>query len=237
MSEDDLLALDHFRNSFGNAYESVVRILVKDLGLDVTGRPAKSTTSIVDKLRRESIRLTQMQDVAGCRILVEDIVGQDALVPRIHSALISLSPKPPLVIDRRKRPSHGYRAVHVVAEVAGRRVEIQVRTRLQHLWAELSEKLADRFGASIKYGNGEPTVLTALTAISGRMALLEKRETELESLSQQITSTQTVHYDARLAELRLQIESRKQKLVELLAGLSDIMLEVQARQEKHDLPD
>jgi ppGpp synthetase/RelA/SpoT-type nucleotidyltranferase len=37
------------------------------------------------------------------------------------------------VIDRREKPSHGYRAVHVIVECGGRMVEIQVRTELQHL--------------------------------------------------------------------------------------------------------
>src|SRR6266704_1936073 len=67
----------------------------------------------------KTIRLTQIQDIAGCRIVTPDI------------------------IDRRDTPSHGYRAVHVIVRHSGKLVEIQVRTALQHLWAELSEKLAD----------------------------------------------------------------------------------------------
>jgi ppGpp synthetase/RelA/SpoT-type nucleotidyltranferase len=34
------------------------------------------------------------------------------------------------VIDRRINPSHGYRAVHIIAKVSGMPIEIQVRTSL-----------------------------------------------------------------------------------------------------------
>jgi len=48
---------------------------------------------------------------------------------------------------------HGYRAVHVIAFPEGVPVEIQVRTLWQHEWAELFEKLADRVGRRIRYGD------------------------------------------------------------------------------------
>jgi putative GTP pyrophosphokinase len=69
ITEDDLRLLDQYRRSFTEAYEFVVGAIRKELSLEPTGRPAKSTTSIADKLRRESIRLTQIQDIAGCRLI------------------------------------------------------------------------------------------------------------------------------------------------------------------------
>ena len=73
ISDDDLRLLDEYRRSFSAAYEFVVGVISKQLGLEPTGRPAKSTTSIAEKLQRESIRLTQIQDIAGCRVVVSDI--------------------------------------------------------------------------------------------------------------------------------------------------------------------
>ena len=58
----------------------------------------------------------------------------------------------PEVDDRREHPSHGYRAVHVIAEVQGKPVEIQVRTRLQDLWAQLCEVISDEIDKDLKYG-------------------------------------------------------------------------------------
>ena len=80
ISEADLRLLDQFRRSFFDAYEKVVGMIRQELALELTGRPAKSTSSIVEKLRRESIRLTQLQDIAGCRLIVPSIVEQDNVV-------------------------------------------------------------------------------------------------------------------------------------------------------------
>ncbi len=75
--DDDLGRLDDYRASFAEAYQEVVAAVRASTQLQPTGRPAKSTTSIIEKLRRETIRLSQMQDIAGCRLVVEDIVAQD----------------------------------------------------------------------------------------------------------------------------------------------------------------
>lgn len=56
------------------------------------------------------------------------------------------------IIDRRSKPSHGYRAVHLVPLVLGLAVEVQVRTRLQDLWAQAFERVADKAGRGIRYG-------------------------------------------------------------------------------------
>src|SRR6266508_2594535 len=80
----DVLMLDDYRRSFNNAYETVVQTIVAKLKLQTTGRPAKSTTSIIEKLQRETIRLSQVQDIAGCRVLVKDVAHQDRVVARLQ---------------------------------------------------------------------------------------------------------------------------------------------------------
>ena len=64
ISDDDLRLLDDYRRSFTDAYEDIVWLIVHELKLEPTGRRAKTNASIIDKLRRESIRLSQMQDIA-----------------------------------------------------------------------------------------------------------------------------------------------------------------------------
>jgi len=174
-TDDDLVGLDEFRTSFGLAYETVVQ-RIRELKLEPTGRPAKSTTSIVDKLKRETIRLTQIQDIAGCRIVLPDIQEQN----RIVESLQAIFPRT-TVIDRRVKPQHSYRAVHLVARI-GVPVEIQVRTLLQHKWAELSEKLADVLDSSIKYGGGPTYVRTLLEGQSHLFAEIEDLEYNVSTL-------------------------------------------------------
>jgi putative GTP pyrophosphokinase len=85
ISDDDLRLLDSYRRSFSEVYEFVAGAIRKELALEPTGRPAKSTTSIADKLRLESIRLTQIQDIAGCRLIVADIAQQESVVQSLKS--------------------------------------------------------------------------------------------------------------------------------------------------------
>lgn len=171
LSEADLRLLDEYRRSLGPAYESVLRIIREDLQLKPTGRPAKSTTSITEKLRRESIRLSQVQDIAGCRVVVANIAAQDQAVTMLRDAFVEVR-----VMDRRKNPSHGYRAVHVIVDIAGKAVEVQIRNFLQHLWAELSERLSDVVGLNIEYGGGDATLRNALTDFSEIVSELEEIE-------------------------------------------------------------
>jgi ppGpp synthetase/RelA/SpoT-type nucleotidyltranferase len=104
ISENDLRLLDTYRRSFTQAYEDVVGRITSELGLEPTGRPAKSTTSIIDKLQRETVRLGQMQDIAGCRIVVPLLAAQDEVIHRLKLLFDRVD-----FDDRRKNPSHGYR--------------------------------------------------------------------------------------------------------------------------------
>ena len=100
LSEADLGILDEYRKSFGVAYEEVVKAIREKLNLEPTGRPAKSTSSIIEKLCRESIRLSQVQDIAGCRVVVADVQKQDDVVKRLLDIFSSAT-----VVDRRVYPS------------------------------------------------------------------------------------------------------------------------------------
>ena len=104
-ADSDLILLDHYRNAFRGSYEIVVSAILSRLRIEPSGRPAKSTPAIVSKLKRGSMRLSQMQDVAGCRIVVCDVAAQD----RAAAAIAGLFPVS--IADRRSNPSHGYRAL------------------------------------------------------------------------------------------------------------------------------
>ncbi len=169
-TERDLRLLEDYRRSFGEAYEAVVRT-ISQRGTLPTGRPAKSTASIAEKLRRESIRLSQMQDIAGCRVVVVNVLKQEQFVASLKTDFPGAS-----VIDRRDNPSYGYRAVHIIAEISGKPIEIQVRSSLQHLWAEVSEKSSDVVDPTIKYGGGADSWRNFLTKSSESAAAYEKFE-------------------------------------------------------------
>jgi ppGpp synthetase/RelA/SpoT-type nucleotidyltranferase len=222
ISEADLRLLDLYRRSFSDAYEVVVGKIRKNLSLEPTGRPAKSTTSIIEKLRRESIRLTQIQDIAGGRLTVSTIVEQDNVVRGLTDCFERTH-----IVDRRQQPSYGYRAVHVVVDQDGKLIEIQVRTVLQHLWAELSEKVSDIIDPALKYGGGEADTRSMLMEFSSLVANNESDETQLTEIQTGIQSIvqrgfsheiqqQLIELRSNLATWQEKLEFSKQKLSGLL---------------------
>lgn len=157
-SEDDLHLLEELVACHAYALELArprVDSLAADLGtapLHITHR-AKTTQTIIEKLCREhTMALARVQDLAGIRIVgAIRFDEQDQLAAEI-ARLFPADPRAPKIVDRRKEPSHGYRAVHVVVSLDGITIEIQVRTLMQHVWADLMERLADRLGRQIRYG-------------------------------------------------------------------------------------
>ncbi len=221
-TEDDLRLLDDYRRSFSEAYETVVQGMSQQ-GLLPTGRPAKSTGSIVEKLRRESIRLSQMQDIAGCRVVVTGVVEQERVIASLTAVFHEAS-----VMDRREKPSYGYRAVHIIANIFGKPVEIQVRTALQHGWAEVSEKASDVVDATIKYGGGPEFLRSRLSGSSEAVADYEKLERVQEELEKAVAELQKHHVseqDVKKMQKRL-VRSRRdmERLRKLnIDGLNDLL--------------
>lgn len=201
ITAEDLTLLDTYRRSFREAYDAVVGRVRMELGIEVSGRPAKSTPAIVDKLRRTSMRLTQMQDIAGCRVVVPDISAQSWVVAKLEQTFnVTVS-------DRRASPSHGYRAVHVIVRERGLPVEVQVRTDLQHVWAELSEKLSDTYGSELKYGGGPQEVRQVLDPYS---RIIREFEEHLD------VSAMDAWTGLRVAELRSNIRRTMVELTDFL---------------------
>jgi putative GTP pyrophosphokinase len=235
VTEEDLRLLDRYRRSFRPDYEQVVDAIRAATGAEVSGRPAKSTTAIVDKLRRSSMRLSQMQDIAGCRTIVADTLQQDKVV-EIIKGLFDCQ-----VSDRRVQPSHGYRAVHVIARPNRVPIEIQVRTRLQHLWAELSEKFADRFGIEVKYGGGDAQLQENLQKAGDLIRTQEATEVQVQSWSESIPKLESA-FDvlrAKVGTLKNEEVSRaidsfaevvaaqRGKLVDMQSRVTEIRLQIQ----------
>lgn len=232
ITEADLRMLDQYRRSFTEAYDVVVRAVREKLSLEPTGRPAKSTTSISDKLRRESIRLTQIQDIAGCRLIATDIANQNAVVQSLTNLF-----EHTIIVDRRQKPSHGYRAVHVIVNHGGKMIEIQVRTSLQHLWAELSEKISDKLEPSIKYGGGNKYIQEALKDSSSMIAEEELLEIDLVDRRARLSSQGNFTGDKKkeIDKTQNEISSRRQELFKFFSVSLKRIEEIEG--DKNDISD
>jgi putative GTP pyrophosphokinase len=217
VGEPELRLLDEHRRSFRTSYDFVVSTIRGRLGLEPTGRPAKSTGSIIDKLQRETIRLSQMQDIAGCRIVVADAPMQNRVVADLLAAFPEV-----LLVDRRVFPSYGYRAVHLIVSVEEKLIEIQVRTVLQNAWAELSEKFSDVVEASIKYGGGDGETRELLDSVSKGIALREDAENRMSALpSRPETDEKRRDLLNQMARDRKELLMACERLIEALEEIRD----------------
>lgn len=135
--------------------------------VSITGR-AKTSQTIIEKIRRNRTRLSSMEDLAGVRLAAAMTLSEQNRVADVISAIFAEG-GPVRRVDRRDDPRAGYRAVHVIARLDGVGLEIQIRTALQDLWANIFEKAADYLGREIRYGGPPkplPDLESARTAVS-----------------------------------------------------------------------
>ena len=144
----------------------------------------KRLSSIAAKLRRfRSMNLARMQDVGGCRAVlpsVEDV--------RCVARSYADSPSKHHVVHTDDYLTHprasGYRGIHLVsrfqpseaqeAVYAGMRIEIQLRSRLQHAWAAAVETLGTFSGQSLKSSQGDEGWLRFFALMASEIAFTEE---------------------------------------------------------------
>lgn len=147
-TDEDLTQLHDLLRLHDPPKDAVIAGLA-ELGYIAVGR-IKTWSTLLDKLKKRS-RLSTIRDIAGTRIVLPTsktpLSAQDVALNKVLEKWPSGE-----VIDRRVTPSFGYRAVHVEVVQDGFIVEIQIRTVLQHAWAQMYESLADDVGRQIRYG-------------------------------------------------------------------------------------
>lgn len=166
-SSEDHHIIENFRASHVhvlNGFQASLRNRAKDKDVAVAQR-LKRRTTIYDKLtRRPNFSLTEMQDIAGCRLIfknIEDLAGFRSAYHRARFAHKLLSADDRYnYIDLPK--SDGYRGLHDVYEYCARdiqgqpwnklRIELQYRTIYQHAWATAVEVAGLLTGNEHKFG-------------------------------------------------------------------------------------
>lgn len=131
------------------------------LGIDgqVTQR-LKRMETIRDKLLRERGELDRMQDLGGCRVVVPTISDvyrlKDYILNRLNRRCVDIKRYTDYIETPRET---GYRAIHIVAPfgmAVSKPVEIQIRTRAMHEWANMVERMSGILGVNYKRdGDGD----------------------------------------------------------------------------------
>lgn len=173
LSESELDELQELRREYDAALAIALNRIADQLPqLHPTSR-LKTVQTLVAKLRREpTMNLSQVQDIAGIRVVESfSLADQDRIARKIASLFDQAKE-----IDRRARPSFGYRALHLVVRLESKNVEVQIRTALQDRWAQILERLADYWGRQIRYGDppDDPTGRVA-TLTRSRVVELTRR--------------------------------------------------------------
>lgn len=129
----------------------------------------KRKPQILRKLRRLSVRLTQLQDIGGCRIIVQSNREVDSLKEYIERN-IEKTDNLNLVRSTdyrvRGRDDSGYRAVHLIIENNCKVIELQIRSMIQHYWAESIERTSVIYGSHLKEQEGDPAVIAYFKKLS-----------------------------------------------------------------------
>ena len=178
------------------------------VSLDEKTSRIKQLYSIVAKLRRGHPRLSSIDDIAGCRAVVERETDVNALVLQLATAQVKR------VRDYRRHDRNGYRAVHLtLVNDLGQAVELQLRTEIQHVWAGLSERRAAIVGHEVKYGGGPANEQQRLMGLSEAGRELDLQQIELDAARERSSlaglSAETTEEEllAEEAALRSQIDS------------------------------
>jgi ppGpp synthetase/RelA/SpoT-type nucleotidyltranferase len=136
----------------------------------------KRKPQIVRKLRRLSVRLSQLQDIGGSRIIVPTNEDVDRLAEFIEQRV---KEKGHFSIERRSdyrqrgRDRTGYRALHLILKRTDVSLELQLRSRVQHYWSESIERTSVIYGHHLKEEEGDPKVIQYFRSLSDAFFELE----------------------------------------------------------------
>jgi len=152
---------DDRRSERERAVDRAIVALADELALagiraEISGRP-KHLYSIYTKMRAKSLDFSQIHDVSGLRVLVDEAKDCYTVLGVVHNLW---APIPGEFDDYISRPKANlYRSLHTaVIGPEGKALEVQIRTREMHRDAELGVAAHWRYkeGAKRAAGKGDP---------------------------------------------------------------------------------
>ncbi len=135
-----------------NTFQATLRTKLRAYREDpIAAQRLKRMPTIIDKLKRyPAMKLTTMQDIGGVRAVLGSVKGVYRLVGEYKdSSRLSHELTDHKDYIRAPRSEDGYRSVHLIYRYKnkqapnydGLRIEMQIRTKLQHTWATAVESI------------------------------------------------------------------------------------------------
>lgn len=159
-----------------------LRRTVSDIEGAVVVQRLKRLDTICGKLVRfPKMNLYRMQDLGGCRVIVPKIDDVYNVKRRLEHSRIRHERKEPKDYIETPNPKTGYRGVHLIYKYKSEKtndyngllIEIQIRTKLQHLWATAVETVGVFTGNGLKFNQGSERWLEFFKLISALFSVEE----------------------------------------------------------------
>ncbi len=185
--EHALVVVNNWRSSHSypvNTFQMGLRqrvARVDDRGPLVSQRIKRLAAIKAKLVRFESMDLARMHDIGGCRAVVASIPKVQQLV----DSYLKSDMKHELKRNDdyiREPKDDGYRGIHLIyahqssshPQYNGLRIEVQIRTQLQHAWAAAVETVGTMLQQSLKSHQGEAEWLRFFALMGTAMALRER---------------------------------------------------------------
>lgn len=167
-----------------NTFQATLRTKLKGCSGDpIVAQRLKRMPTIIDKLSRHpNMQLSTMQDIAGLRAILENVADTQQVADRY----LKNKNFPHIYVDQNDyitnpRDIDGYRSIHFIYKYKnkinpnydGLRVEIQIRTKLQHIWATAVETMGTFLGQALKSKQGDQEWLDFFALVSSAFSFLE----------------------------------------------------------------
>ena len=228
LSQDDLSIFSEWRSSHAILTRELAKTLKrKSIKNSIISRRLKRQPSIFAKLTRyPQMQLNRMQDIGGVRIILKN----QKEVYKLSEELIKLYGSNKKAMFELKKPIDdyianpkeydGYRSIHHVYSYSGSSkqkeflrgmfIELQIRTKIQHIWATTLEIFDIKNKSTLKIGGGNEEHREFFKLCSLVLSFIDKTTTDNEKENFNLEEVHT-----RLFEL-----NNKYKILGLLSGLS-----------------
>lgn len=188
-----------------NTFAVNLKRQVSDIdGAMVVQRLKRLDTICYKLVRYPEMNLYRMQDLGGCRVIVPTVDDVYKVKTRLENSRIRHIPKTPKNYIETPKPDTGYRGVHLIykykseknTDYNGLLVEIQIRTKLQHLWATAVETVGVFTDNGLKFNQGSEDwllffkLVSALFSIEEGTPIVEGVPTDLRELLELLRSVE-----------------------------------------------
>ena len=192
--EGALKIVNNWRSSHGYPLQSIKMTLLRRArsvhSKAIVAERRKRIPAVEQKLRSNpAMKLSKMHDIGGCRAILGSVSNVEKLT-HIYEASISKNRHRGSEFVRKYDyiacpKKSGYRGVHLVYKYRsnssklsaynGLRIEIQIRSKLQHLWATAVETVGMFTKQALKSDMGEESWKRFFALSSSAFAFIEKR--------------------------------------------------------------